>query len=117
MSKKEIKEDAMKNEDSKGFAFLGIFLTVIGFVIVLLTHKKDKYAMYYAKQGLIIFFGFLVAGAVSAILGWIPIVGWIVSTASWIFMMVLWVMGLIYSLSGEEKEIWLVGELAKKINV
>ena len=112
MSKKEIKEDAMKNEDSKGFAFLGIFLTVIGFVIVLLTHKKDKYAMYYAKQGLIIFFGFLVAGAVSAILGWIPIVGWIVSTASWIFM-----MGLIYSLSGEEKEIWLVGELAKKINV
>ncbi len=106
-----------KDYESKGFAFLGIFLTIIGFIVVLLTQKNNKYALYYAKQGLILFFGFLAVGAINMILGWIPVVGWIVSTASWVFMMVLWVMGLIYSLSGEEKEIWIVGDLAKKINV
>jgi len=123
MSKKENNKEShkkagvKKDDDSQGFAFLGVFLTVVGFLIVLLTRKDNKYAMYYAKQGLILFFGFLVAGAVNAIFGWIPVVGWVVSTACWIIMIVLWVMGLIYSLTGEEKEIWIIGELANKINV
>ena len=123
MSKKEsgkkvdVKKMKVSKEDDKGFAFLGVFLPAVGFSIILLTRKDNKYAMYYAKQGLILFFGFLVAGAVNVVLGWIPLVGGIISTACWITMIVLWVIGLIYSLTGEEKEIWLVGELAQKINV
>ena len=37
MSKKEI-------EEGKIFAFLGIFLTILGFIIVLLAKKENKYA-------------------------------------------------------------------------
>jgi len=37
-------------EEGKMFAFLGVFLTIIGFVIVLLAKKDNKYAMYYAKH-------------------------------------------------------------------
>ena len=106
-----------KDDESKGFAFLGVFLTVIGFLIVLLTQNKDRYAMFYAKQGLVLFIGFMIASIVHWIFAWIPIVGWIVYTVTWIIVLVLWVQGLFYSLSGKEKDIFLIGELAKKIKL
>ena len=43
MAKKEMK----KEDEKKLYAFLGVFLTVIGFIIVLATKKDDKYAMHY----------------------------------------------------------------------
>ena len=36
--------EVIEMSDSKVFAFLGVFLTVIGFLIVLLVKKNDKYA-------------------------------------------------------------------------
>jgi len=104
-------------EDGKIFAFLSIFLTIVGFLIVLLTKKDNKYAMYYAKQGLVLFIAYIAVGIVIMVIGWIPIIGWLITAALWIFMLVLWIMGIIYSLSGEEKDIPIIGELAKKINI
>jgi len=99
---------ANKEDDTKLFAFLAVLLTIVGFVIALLVKKDNKYVMFYAKQGLILFFGFAIGG----ILMWIPFVGWMISAVTF----VLWIIGLVYSLSGEEKDIIIVGDLAKKIN-
>lgn len=110
VNKKEI-------EDGKLFAFLGIFLTVVGFLIALLAKKDNKYVMHYAKQGLVLFIAYMAVGIVIMIIGWIPIIGWLITAALWIFMLVLWIIGIIYSLSGEEKDIPIIGELAKKINI
>ena len=104
-------------EDGKAFAFLGIFLTVIGFVIVLLAKKENKYAMHYAKQGLVLFIAYVIVAIGGMILAIIPVVGWIILTVLWVGIAVLWIMGLIYSLSGEEKDIPLIGDFAKKINL
>jgi len=98
-----------KNDDSKLFAFLGIFLTIIGWLIVYLTRKNDKYAMHYAKQGLVLFIGFVIVGVFS----WVPIIGWILGPVLSIALFVLWIIGIVYSLSDEMKEIPLVGALAK----
>jgi len=117
MKEKIAEKHDPKDDESKGFAFLGIFLTVIGFLIVFLTRNKDRYAMFYAKQGLVLFIGFMIASAVHWVFAWIPIVGWIVYTATWVIVLVLWVQGLFYSLSGKEKNIFLIGELARKIKV
>jgi len=110
-------KESKEIEEGKLFAFLGIFLTVIGFVIVLLTKKENKYAMYYAKQGLVLFFGYVAMAIVNLILVWIPYVGWILTTVLWLGLLVLWVIGIIYSLSGEEKPIPLIGQIAEKIKI
>jgi len=112
-------------DDDKVFAFLGVFLTVIGFLIVMLTKKDSKYAMYYGKQGLVLFISWIVAWiaglVVGAIFGMIPILGWIFSIliglVIWGGFLILWVIGLIYSLSGEMKPIPIVGQFADKINI
>ncbi|HIH15272.1 MAG: hypothetical protein QT08_C0010G0048 [archaeon GW2011_AR17] len=101
------------NDDSKTWAFLGVFLSVIGFIIVLLTKKDDQYAMYYAKHGLIIF----VAWLILSLIGRIPAVGWFIYVIGGIGLLVLWVMAFIAALSGEKKKFLILTDLAEKINL
>ena len=102
-------------DESKMFAFLGILLTVIGYVIVYFTRRKDKYAMYYAKQGLVIFIAWIIFAVAGWMLKWIPVMGGIIEGVLTAIILVLWVIGIIYSLSGKEKEIPIIGAFAKKI--
>jgi uncharacterized membrane protein len=106
-----------KNDDSKLFAFLGVFLTIIGFVVVYATKKDDKYAMYYAKQGLVLFIVWIVAWVATLILAFLPFIGWLIGLLLYIALLILWIIGMIYSLSGEEKEIPVAGSFAKMINI
>ncbi|PIN76758.1 hypothetical protein COV17_01230 [Candidatus Woesearchaeota archaeon CG10_big_fil_rev_8_21_14_0_10_36_11] len=110
----------MKNKDveeGKVFAFLGIFLTIIGFLIVLLTKKDNKYAMFYAKQGLVLFIVYVIVAVANMVLMFIPFLGWLIMFILGIGLLILWIIGIVYSLSGEEKEIPLIGSFAKKIHI
>ena len=113
MAKKMVKSKVTKTDDSKIFAFLGVFLTVIGFLIVYLAKKEDKYAMFYAKQGLVLFIAWVIAGIAGMILFFIPFIGMLL----YLVMLVLWIIGIVYSLSGQEKAIPLIGNFAEKINL
>lgn len=100
--------------ESKAFAFVGAFFTIIGFVIVLLARRDDSYAMFYAKQGLVLFGLQVVAGVGSMI----PFIGWfLIGPIASILFVVLWIMAWINSLSGELKETFLIGPLANKIDL
>ena len=111
---KQIKEEKVKlSEDSKLFAFLAVFLSIIGFVIALLAKKEDKYVMYYAKQSFVLFICFLIVSAV----GLIPIVGWISSPILAVLVFILWIIVLVNSLSGEIKETPVVGIYGNKLNL
>ena len=100
-------------EDSKIWAFLGVFLTLIGFILVLLLRKEDKYAMHYGKIGLVLFIGWV---AVS-IVGIVPVVGWLISVVGGILMLIAWIVGIVYAFSGEMKRIPVVSDIADKINL
>lgn len=114
MPKKEVKQAAKKEDDSKLFAFLAVFLSILGFIIALLAKKDNKYVMFYAKQSLILFICWVVAW----IVGMIPVIGWFVlGPILYIVVLVLWIIGLVYSISGEMKLIPLVGKYADKINL
>ena len=102
-----------KSDDSKTWAFLGVFLTVIGFIIVLLTRKDDQYAMYYAKHGLILFIGWIVF----SLLARIPVLGWVIYVVGGVALLILWVMAFIGALSGEKKRFLVLTDLAEKINL
>lgn len=114
MAKKTVAKAGSKEvEEGKVFAFLGVFLGIIGFVIVLLTKKDNKYAMFYAKQGLVITICYVVAMIVMII----PVLGWIVGMIAYLVLLVLWIIGWVYALSGEEKYIPVVGQFADKFKI
>ena len=111
--KKELKDSKNKEiNESKGFAFLGVLLTIIGFVLVLILRSKDRYARFYAKQGLVLFIGMVIAAGVSIV----PFVGKFISSLFWVVMIILWIIALINSLSGKRKETPIIGYYARNID-
>jgi uncharacterized membrane protein len=101
-------------EDQKTFAFLGTFFTIIGFLIALVIRKNNKYVMYYAKHGLILFIGQVLIWAV----GKIQVINFgFLDTILWIAWIILWIFCWVYSLSGEQKKIFLITELSEKIKL
>jgi len=116
MPKKEVRKSE-KNNDNKLFAFLATFLSIIGFIIALITKKDNKYVMYYAKQSLVIFIIAIIAAFASAIVGWIPFLGQIISLVLNAMVVVAWVLSWIFALSGEQKRIPFVSDWAKKIDL
>lgn len=104
---------AKKHGEDKAWAFIGIFLGIVGFIIVLLARRDSKYAMFYAKQGLVLTIAFVIV----SIAGKIPILGVIIGKIGSLILFVLWIIGLVYSISGKMKNVPLVGEFAKKFDV
>ncbi len=109
MAKKQMK----KEDEKKLYAFLGVFLTVIGFIIVLATRKEDKYAMHYGKQGLILFLAWVIV----SVFGMMPFVGHFLGWIAWIAWLLLWIIGIVYSISGEMKNVPLIGQFGEMIKI
>ena len=119
MAKKISKKDRQSRKekeqgDSKTFAFLAAFLSIIGFAIAILAKRDDKYVMYYAKQSLVIFIVAAIAGIIKWVLFIIPIIGRVIYAVLAIIVFVLWLLSWIYALSGEMKEVPIAGKYAKK---
>lgn len=109
------KETGHLKSDSKLYAFLATFLSIVGFIIVLIAKKDDKYAMYYAKQGLIVFIVSLIASAIGWAFLFSPL-GWAIGRILNTLVFILWLLSWIYALSGKEKEVPIVGQLARKLD-
>jgi uncharacterized membrane protein len=111
------------DEDSKKYAFLATFLSIIGFVIAMLTKKDDKYVMFYAKQGLIIFLFYIVVVIFDAFVEdffWNAPHG--IQNSAHIFTLVIdallviaWLISWIFALSGKEKVVPVLGQIGKKM--
>jgi len=117
-SVKKVKKPVQNKEDnSKLYAFLATFLSIVGFIIALIAWRKDKYVMYYAKQSLVIFVISVIASILSRIFGWIFIIGGIISFALGVVVFILWLMSWIYALSGEKKRTPIVSDWADKVDL
>ena len=112
MAKKVLKSNKT-NSDSKLFAFLAVFLTVIGFLVALLVKRDDEYIMFYAKQGLVLF----IVGLIAKIAFWLPFIGDVVGVAVAILFVIVWIAAWINALSGEKRNTFLVGDFARKIRL
>ena len=111
------KQNSKKADERKLYAFLATFLSVIGFIIALILKKDDEYVMHYAKQSLIVFIVAAILGVGAQILLIIPILGNIIYFAVSIITLILWIFSWMYSLSGEKKEVPVVGQYARKIDL
>lgn len=83
------------------------------FLVPLLGKKESKFAQFHAKQGLVLF----IASIILMVIGWIPILGWLIFFVGGISILIFSIMGIIKALQGEYWEMPLVGQYAKKINL
>lgn len=84
------------------------YLTLIGLIIayVMNQEKKAEFGAYHIKQSL----GLCLCGLGLFIVGLIPILGWIISILGSIFIIYLWIMGLMNALNNTMKPIPLLGK-------
>ncbi len=103
--------DVAQNKVMGILAYLGFL-----FLVPLFAAKNSPYARFHANQGLVLFiFEFaygIVTAILSAILIWIPVVGWILITVlsllSLVFV-VLAILGIVNACSGEPKKLPVIG--------
>jgi len=123
MAKKSIRKtqsnskntDKLNKNDRILFAFLATFLSIIGFIIAILSKRQDKYVMFYARQSLIIFIISVILGISGKALEILPIVGTLINVAIGLLVFLMWIVSWLYALTGEEREIPIVSEFAEKI--
>ena len=91
-------------DQSKLVAILS-YITLIGWVIALILNmqKKTELGSFHIRQALLI----MIAGI---ILWWIPVVGWLLNIVVFIF----WIMGLVYAIQGQKKEVPVIGKYAQQ---
>lgn len=84
------------------------YLTLIGLIIAFVMNKdkKEAFGAYHIRQCL----GLCVCGVGLFIIGMVPILGWILSMLGSLFMIYLWIMGLMNALNGNMKPIPFVGK-------
>ena len=94
----------MAKDQSKLVAILS-YITLIGWIIALILNmnKKTELGSFHIRQALLLVI-------LNIVLWWIPVIGWILQ----IVVLVLWVMGLVYAVQGQMKEIPLVGKYAQQ---
>ena len=104
-------DEAKSTFDPKTIAIIA-YLTIIGLVVafVLNNDKKDEFAAFHIKQSL----GLVILSLGLFIIGMIPILGWILSFLGSIFLLYLWIMGLINAINHKTKPVPILGHQFEK---
>ncbi len=109
----------MQQMDGKSIAIIS-YLTIAGWVIALVmnSNNKSQLAIYHIRQSLFIMLVGIAFYIVQTMLLFIPYLGWLISLLLFpvgLALFVLWIMGLISAINGEEKPIPIVGEKAQQL--
>ena len=102
-------------DEGKLFAFLAYLLGIIGFIIVLVAKKDNKFAMFHAKQSLVLFFGWVIGGVIWVLP--IPFLHSLIGGIVHLLVLILSIMGMVYALTGQEKDLPVVGQIASQMNI
>ena len=86
------------------------YITFIGWIVAYLAGDKEG-AKFHLNQSLVIWLGYIIVAVASVVLAFIPVIGWLASWAAYIYLLVMWIMGLIAAINQEEKELPLIGQI------
>jgi uncharacterized membrane protein len=101
-------KDVQENKIIAALSYIGILC-----LVPLLAKKDSKYCQEHGKQGLVL----LLAVVAVMVVGWIPILGWIVGFFGSILLLIVGLIALIKCLMGEFWEIPVIGQYRSKINL
>lgn len=97
-------QDIEKNKVMALLSYIGFL-----FIVPLFAAKDSKFARFHANQGIVLFIAAIVLNIVSVLLGYIPVVGWILA---WVMRVIWWalaVLGIVNALNGKAKQLPLIG--------
>ncbi len=82
------------------------YVTFIGWIIAIILHSNNRsdFGAFHLRQSL----GLFLTGL---ILGWIPVIGWLL----WMVVIAFLVIGLVYAVQEEMKPVPLVGEFYQNV--
>jgi len=105
--------------DGKSIAIIS-YLTIIGWIIAFVMHgnNKSQLGSFHLRQSLFLMLTGFGVSILQWILIFIPILGWIISILLYFVLLglfVLWIIGLIAAINGEEKEVPFLGKKAQEL--
>jgi uncharacterized membrane protein len=71
---------------------------------------------FHLKQGLTLIIFEVIGWVLSMVIGWVPVIGWLISLLLWLASFVLAIMGIMNVLNEEEKELPYIGQYAKNFH-
>ena len=121
MSENEVKSDVETDEiksdveTGKGCAILAYILIGIVWYFVDEKMRKNSFAKFHVKQGLVLLITSLIISVAGSI---IPIIGWFVLfPIGQLFILVLLIMGIVNAINGNEKALPIIGQFGEKFNL
>jgi len=102
-------QDINDNKLMGVLAYLGILV-----LVPIFTSKNSKFAMFHAEQGLVLFILCLILGGVFGALGFIPVIGFVFHVILALLelpIVILAVLGIINSATGQAKQLPLIGAI------
>jgi uncharacterized membrane protein len=110
---------AASGMDGKTIAIISYF-SLIGWIIafVLYNNNKSKLAAFHIRQSLGLMIAAIALYIVMFIFLFIPVLGWIISILIYICLVgifVLWIIGLVAAINGQEKPVPVLGPMAQNM--
>jgi uncharacterized membrane protein len=91
----------------------GLLCYVLGWVtgiIFLILEPKNKFVRFHAVQSIVVFGVYTIA---SAVLGWIPFIGWIIAWILGVIAFILWVILMVKAYQGQLFKLPFSGNIAE----
>ena len=105
----EIKTSSGMNQNIAGLlCYAAGWITGLIFFLI---EKENKFVRFHAMQSMMVFGGLTV---LFMVLGFIPIVGWMLMPVLGIAQLILWVLLMVKAYQGETFKLPMVGDLAEK---
>ena len=119
MSSETNQAPATSGVDGKTISIISYF-SLVGWIIayVLFTSNKSKLAAFHIRQSLGLMIIAVVLYIIMFIFLFIPVLGWIISIMIYISLVgvfVLWIIGLISAINGQEKPVPVIGAKAQEM--
>jgi uncharacterized membrane protein len=106
------KEAESSGDNTKLCAFLAYLLVGIIWYFADEKMKKNDFVKFHVKQGLVLLITSIIINIIGSI---VPVVGWfVILPLGALFVLVLWIIGIINALNGKMNPLPIIGGLAKK---
>lgn len=103
----------MDSQDIQNNKIMGVLAYLSWLIIIpLLAAPESKFARFHCNQGLVLAILETLCWIVRIILGWIPVIGWIVRVVVWllnIVFLILAIMGIVNAAQGKAKDLPVIG--------
>lgn len=92
----------------------GLLCYVLGFItgiLFLVLEKENKFVRFHAMQSLVTFLALFV---ITIVIGWIPVIGWLLSPLLGLLGLILWLLLMYKAYKGERYKLPFAGDFAEK---